>query len=133
MERYCRPIHKVPAPDIDFKKKGQTDMETTGLTPFDTMTQTRELQMLKTIIPYMKEEQKKQFAILIKYMELQNTIQVFSQEDKVLSMCSVNEEGNGMLAMLNDLRQFCTDREQETLDMLANMFSMMETYETIFN
>ena len=58
-------------------------MEPNSFTPFDNMTQTRELQMLKTAIPYMKGDQKKQFAILIKYMELQNTIQVFNQEDKV--------------------------------------------------
>ena len=92
-------------------------MEPNSFTPFDNMTQTRELQMLKTAIPYMKGDQKKQFAILIKYMELQNTIQVFNQEDKV---------------MLNDLRKFCTDKELETLDMITNMVSMMETYETIF-
>ncbi len=103
------------------------------MTSFDSMTQTRQLQMLKTVLPYMKETPKRQFAILIKYMELQNTIQVFSQEDKVLSMCSVDEESNNMLAMLNDLRGLCNEREQETLDMLMNMFSMMETYETIFH
>ena len=43
--------------------------ETSTFTPFDYMTQTRELQMLKTMLPYMKDTQKKQFAILIKYME----------------------------------------------------------------
>lgn len=102
-------------------------------TSFDTMTQTREMQMLKTILPYMRGDQKKEFAILIKYLELQNTIQVFSQEEKVLSMCSAEDTGHSMLSMLNDLRQFCTEKEQETLDTLANMFSMMETYETIFN
>ena len=107
-------------------------MEQTPFTPFDYMTQNRQLQMMKTIIPYMKEAQKKQFAILIKYMELQNTIQIFSQEDKVLSMCSVDEESNNMVAMINDLRQFCSEKEQETLDMLTNMFSVLETYETIF-
>ena len=96
-------------------------MEPNSFTPFDNMTQTRELQMLKTAIPYMKGDQKKQFAILIKYMELQNTIQVFNQEDE-----------NSTLAMLNDLRKFCTDKELETLDMITNMVSMMETYETIF-
>ncbi len=107
-------------------------MEQTPFTPFDYMTQNRQLQMMKTILPYMKEAQKKQFAILIKYMELQNTIQIFSQEDKVLSMCSVDEESNNMVAMINDLRQFCSEKEQETLDMLTNMFSVLETYETIF-
>ena len=108
-------------------------MEQTPFTSFDYMTQNRQLQMMKTILPYMKEAQKKQFAILIKYMELQNTIQIFSQEDKVLSMCFVDEESNNMVAMINDLRQFCSEKEQETLDMLINMFSMLETYETIFS
>ena len=108
-------------------------MEQTPFTSFDYMTQNRQLQMMKTILPYMKEAQKKQFAILIKYMELQNTIQIFSQEDKLLSMCSVDEESNNMVAMINDLRQFCSEKEQETLDMLINMFSMLETYETIFS
>ena len=107
--------------------------EATPLTPFDTMTQTREIQMLKTVIPYMKSSQKKQFAILIKYMELQNTIQVFSQEDKVMSMCSVDEDENSTLSMLNELRRFCSEKELETIDMMTNLLSMMETYETIFS
>ena len=96
--------------------------EATPLTPFDTMTQTREIQMLKTVIPYMKSSQKKQFAILIKYMELQNTLHIFSQE----------EQENNPQSLLNSLRPFCTPKEIETIDMLTNMFSMLETYETIF-
>ena len=102
------------------------------MTIFDTMTQSREIQMLKTVIPYMKNSQKKQFAILIKYMELQNTIQIFSQENQALSMCSLPEEENNTVSMLNDLRKFCTPKESETIDMLINMFSMLETYEAIF-
>ena len=108
-------------------------MDTSGLTPFDNMTQRRELQMLKKMIPYMKESQKKQFAILIKYMELQNTIQLFSNNTAALSMCSVEEENNNMLCMLDELRCYCTEKELETIDMLTNMFSMLETYETLFS
>ena len=106
--------------------------EATPLPPFDTMTQTREIQMLKTVLPYMKSSQKKQFAILIKYMELQNTLHIFSQEEQVLSMCSLPEEENNPQSLLNSLRLFCTPKELETIDMLTNMFSMLETYETIF-
>ena len=91
-----------------------------------------EIQMLKTVIPYMKSSQKKQFAILIKYMELQNTLHIFSQEEQVLSMCSLPEEENNPQSLLNSLRPFCTPKELETIDMLTNMFSMLETYETIF-
>lgn len=108
-------------------------MEQVTFTPFDHMTQTRTLQMLKTAIPYMKGGQKKQFAILIKYMELQNTIDVFSQEDKVMSMCSVSEDENNTISMLNELRKFCSEKELETIDMVTNMLSMLETYETIFS
>lgn len=102
------------------------------MTAFDHITQTREIQMLKTVIPYMKNSQKKQFAILIKYMELQKTIQLFSNEESALSICSLPEEENNTVSMLNELRQFCTPKEIETIDMLTNMFSMLETYETIF-
>lgn len=108
-------------------------MEENQLTPFDNMTQTRELQMLKTALPYMKGSRKRQFAILIKYLELQNTAVLFSQEDKVLSMCSVEEKDNNTSAMLNALRPFCTPKELETLDMIVNVFSMMETYGSILN
>lgn len=104
----------------------------TPLTTFDVMTQSRQLQMLKTIIPYMKNQQQMNLAVLIKYMELKNTIQVFSKEENVISMCSLPENEDHMLAMLTDLRKFCTEKEQETLDMITNMWSMLETYETIF-
>ncbi len=103
-------------------------MDDHQLTPFDNMTHTRELQMLKTAIPYMKGNQKRQFAILVKYMELQNTAVLFSQEDKVLSMCSVEENESNLPGMLNALRPFCTSKELETLDMFVNVFSMLETW-----
>ena len=94
--------------------------EATPLTPFDTMTQTREIQMLKTVIPYMKSSQKKQFAILIKYMELQNTLHIFSQEEQVLSMCSLPEEENNPQSLLNSLRPFCTPEKLSFLMNFAN-------------
>jgi len=65
-------------------------------------------------------------------MELQNTLHIFSQEEQVLSMCSLPEEENNPQSLLNSLRPFCTPKELETIDMLTNMFSMLETYETIF-
>lgn len=102
------------------------------LTPFDTMTQSRQLQMLKTMIPYMQNQQQMHLAVLVKYMELRNTIQVFSKEENVMSMCSLSDNEDRTFAMLNELRKFCTEKEQETLDMITNMWSMLETYETIF-
>ena len=36
-----------------------------------------------------------------------------------------------MIPMLNEIRRFCSQKELETIDMLTNLLSMMETYETI--
>lgn len=108
-------------------------MEDSQLTPFDNMTQKRELQMLKAAVPYMKGNRKRQLAILIKYMELQNTASVFAQEDKVLSMCSVEDKDNNMLSMLNEMRRFCNEKEQEMIDTYINVATMMETYGTVFS
>ena len=106
--------------------------EATPLTPFDTMTQTREIQMLKTVIPYMKSSQKKQFAILIKYMELQKYASyLFTGRAGLIHVLPAGR-GNNPQSLLNSLRPFCTPKELETIDMLTNMFSMLETYETIF-
>ena len=70
-------------------------------TIFDTLTQTREIQMLKTAIPYMKQSQKRQFAILIKYMELQRAVQIFSSDNASIAACEVPEDQNNSLNMLN--------------------------------
>lgn len=106
---------------------------TTQLTAFDSLTQTRELQMLKTAIPYMKQSQKQQFAILIKYMELQNTIRLFSKNEASLFACDLPEDEPNSIAMLNELKKFCSPKELETLDMISNVLSMLDTCELIFN
>ena len=97
-------------------------------TIFDTLTQTREIQMLKTAIPYMKQSQKRQFAILIKYMELQRAVQIFSSDNASIAACEVPEDQNNSLNMLNELRKYATLYELETIDMLTNLFSMLTLY-----
>ena len=42
--------------------------ENSLFTPFDEITQTRELQMLKTIIPYMPHDSQKQMTLMVHYI-----------------------------------------------------------------
>ena len=98
-------------------------------TIFDTLTQTREIQMLKTAVPYMKQSQKKQFAILIKYMELQKAIQIFGIDSNAsIAACGLPEEDRNNFNMLNDIRKYATSSEQEFIETLTNLFSMMSLY-----
>lgn len=100
-------------------------------TIFDTLTQSREIQMLKTAVPYMKPSQKRQFAILIKYMELQRAMQVFVPGNASLAACELPEEENNSLNMLNEMRKFATPKEQEMVDNLINLFSMLSLYSDV--
>ena len=100
-------------------------------TIFDTLTQTRQIQMLKTAVPYMNPAQKRQFAILIKYMELQKAIQIFDFQNNSISACGLPEEECNNFNMLNDIRKYATSSEQEFIDTLTNLFSMLSLYSTI--
>ena len=44
--------------------------ENSLFTPFDEITQTRELQMLKTIIPYIPHDSQKQMTLMVHYISL---------------------------------------------------------------
>jgi hypothetical protein len=101
-------------------------METNQVTPFDQITQTREIQMLKTMIPYLQNTQKKQFALLVKYMELQHTMRLFAKEDQALLACSVESNASSPIAMLTELRSFFNEKEQDTIDMMINLLYMKE-------
>ena len=100
-------------------------------TIFDTLTQSREIQMLKTAVPYMKPSQKRQFAMLIKYMELKRAMQVFAPGTASLAACELPAEENNSLNMLTEMRKYATPREQEMIDNLTNLFSMMSLYSDV--
>lgn len=50
--------------------------ENSLFTPFDEITQTRELQMLKTIIPYMPHDSQKQMTLMVHYISLMNSMRM---------------------------------------------------------
>lgn len=97
-------------------------------TIFDTLTQCRELQMLKTAIPYMHQTQKYPFALFIKFLELQRAMHVFVPGTASLAACEIPAEENNTLNMLNEMRKFATPHEEEFIDSIINLFSMMSLY-----
>lgn len=102
-------------------------------TTFDAMLQNRSIQMLKTVIPYIPGTQQKALSILIKYMELGDTITFFNKNQHSMEMCSSQSPEDNRMKMISELRAFCTEKEQETLDMVLNFFQMFSMYDTFFN
>lgn len=103
----------------------------------DTLIQSRQLQMLKAIVPYIYEPQQKSISIMIKMIELQKTMQLFEGEPSMqaeeLHICSNDSPTERTCHMLNALREFCTPQEQENIDLFINFFDMFSSYETLFN
>jgi hypothetical protein len=101
-----------------------------NLTMFDELIQDRQLQMLKAAVPYISGNQKS-MAFMIKFMELQRTISLFDT-NSTMQMCSVPEsEEPRPLQMLCAMKDFCTETEQENINMLINFVQMFSTYETL--
>lgn len=103
----------------------------------DTLIQSRQLQMLKAIVPYIYEPQQKTISFMIKMIELQKTMQLFEGESgaqvEELRICSNESPTERTCHMLNALREFCTPQEQENIDLFINFFDMFSSYETLFN
>lgn len=102
-------------------------------TPFDLELQTRNLQIMKVMVPYLQPEQQRMFAMMIKFMELQKTAQLFNGKAAAIQSCSIDDPQERMSQMLNDIKTYCTPKEQENIDMALNMIQMFSAYEMLFN
>jgi hypothetical protein len=109
-------------------------METSNLfTPYDEAMQTRELQMLKTILPYLEEKQKNQIGILIQYMQFRQWNRLIHNSSSALGACEIPAGNERRSAMLGALREYCTPKEKETIDTILNLFCILENYEAFLS
>jgi hypothetical protein len=103
----------------------------------DSLIQSRQLQMLKAIVPYVDESRQQTLSIMIKMIELQKTMQLFEGEPSLqaaeLHGCSGDSPTDRACHMLHALREFCTPNEQENIDMFLNFFETFSSYETLFH
>lgn len=102
-------------------------------TMFDMETQSKNIQILKTIIPYMEGSNQKNFAVMVKFLELKNVITIFNQHPSSLSMCSSEDLSEKRLQLLNDIKKFCSPAEQDSIDMMLTAFQMFSSYDMMMN
>lgn len=95
-------------------------------TPIDIMTQTKELQILKTLVPFMPQEMQKNLIMLVQCMQFQKTMEIFDNPPAELSAASISNETGKTTAMLSAIRKFCSPREQETIDNILNILNLMD-------
>jgi len=105
------------------------EQEQTTLTEYDGFVQTRELQMLKSILPFVATQHQMPLAILIQSMEFKNTIRMFQNDANALSACAITKDTDRRSAMLSAIRKHCTPKERETIDNIMNIMCIMENYD----
>ena len=120
----CFFIHKMKE-KRDFMKQEQL------FTDYDNLVQSRELQMMKSMLPFVGIKQQKPLAILIQSLQFRNAVKMFQNNENALSACSISvtNETEKRNAMIQTLRKFCTPKEKETIDTLLNIMCVMETYD----
>ena len=92
---------------------------------FDSQLQNHQLQIMKTMIPYLSAGQQRPFALLIKYMELQKTAQLFSNDALTIQEVSSHSPQERMFQMLTDISEQCTPGEKENIENFLNMYQML--------
>ena len=102
-------------------------------TPFDEKIESKDLKILKTALPYMNGTHQKEILMLIKSMELRKSLDLINSSDASVSIMSAENPMENTQKMLNDIRQFCNEQEQENIDMILNLFSMFSTYGSMFS
>lgn len=93
------------------------------------------IDMLKTAIPYMNPQAQKSVEVLVKTEELMDTIHILEQPSE-LSACNINKEPFDMEAMLMQMKEIGTKKEQETIDNVLGFMKMqklMQAYNLFMN
>lgn len=112
------------------KQEYKTMEQEQFLTEYDTIIHTKELQILKSMLPFAAPTAQMPLAILIQGLQFQSTIKKFQNNANLLSACSVSNDADRKTAMIQTLRKFCTPKERETIDTLLNIMCVMENYDT---
>lgn len=101
--------------------------------PFDELTQTRELMLLKTALPFMDASAQKQLCLLISYLQLNQCRRLCSLQTPALSACSIPPGVDRISAMLSAIKDYCSPNEQESIDTMLNLLCVMNNYKTMLN
>ena len=89
----------------------------------------RQLKMMKAALPYLANDSKPMISSVIRIMEIRNTLKKLDQEEEeLLTSCSVTSEEDREYGLFQALKEFCSPREQEMIDMLLNVTQFSRMY-----
>lgn len=100
---------------------------------YDDLIQTRNTQILKSIVPFLDVPTQKPLAMLIQLMEWKNATAAFSRQENSMAACSLPAGTKRRDAMLSAVRKYGTPKEQEMVDTIQTLFCIMENQDLFHN
>lgn len=117
-----------PEPNIDHDyNKESIELEGTSIPHASLNSIKRIMDILKAALPFVDVQSMRTVQIMVKATELMDTINGRAFE---LSTLNLNEGKGDMEGMLNNIREFCTDRERQIVDMILNVIRAKNLYDT---
>lgn len=104
---------------------------TVPVTEFDTLTTGNNMQMIKALVPFLAPREQKVIGIIIRVMELIDTIRFFEKSGKFA--CGQPQTDLFSKDMINHMKKYCTAETQQFMDNILNMMNMtqvMNMFET---
>lgn len=97
------------------------------MTQLDMLVGSKELQIMKLMLPYIPSSYRGILAIYIKFTEFQNTLRLFGgfgykPDSEIIKSKTIHSPSD----ILEDLRPFMNPEDIESFDMLLNTMSMMD-------
>lgn len=92
------------------------------------MPEERYIQMLKVSLPYMHSPLRETCRICIQVFEIQQAMHRLEEEEETLNACSKDGTQDPLTGISQSIREYCTPKELETLDMITNIIQMARLY-----
>lgn len=95
------------------------------ITPFDILTSSTQLQMMKLMLPYTPPAIQRMLAFYIKFLELKKTAEYFGLFGSAPSKDTFSKSSASVTEILEDLKPYL-GKDAETIDMMLSAMSMMD-------
>lgn len=105
--------------------------ENQSVIAFDTIYTNNHIQILKVLLPMFDAGSRKNMAVMIKFMELQYTMECVNRQPAALGAASSGMDSRqpDIVEIFEQIKIFCTPTERAMFDQLANMKKSMEMYQ----
>ena len=104
-------------------------MENETLSLYDNRLQNKEINILKTILPYLGSTAQKNISMMISFLQMQKTMEYFENPENTMQIHAMEKKNSTS----DILKVYCNENEKRQIDQILNALQMLSTYEILFS